>query len=191
MFKKVMLSIAIMFVMVVVIIVSQYINAHNTAVSKEESTKSTYMQYKNSRTSYVNRIMEMMQVPDMMVDNTIKVIEANLEGRYGENGNQAVMSFIAENNIGLEAGIHTRLMNEMNAGRRDIQVMGDRIEEIKRSYRTDLRSFWRGKMMRAQGFPTINIGHNGMPDDFPILLSDETRTAFESGTDNAIQFRQN
>ena len=168
----------------------QYVGAHNRAVAFEEQIPATYEDAQNVLSAYTNRIVEMVQVPEMAKDHIKEIIQDTFTGRYGAEGSQAVFQFIQESNLNVDQSMYPRIMNEMAAGRKDFERAQRALIDVKRAYRTQLKNFWTGTLMSMAGFPSINIGFNpGDDDDYPVIKSAQALQSYGQGVDQAIKLR--
>ena len=78
----------------------------------------------------------------------------------------------------------------IEAGRNEFQNAQTRLVDVKRGYRTDLGSLWRGTWLGVAGYPNVNVGYPlGSPDDFEIITTSRASNAFETGVEAPIQLR--
>lgn len=126
----------------------------------------------------------MAQVPGMQTQNLTNIITGANESRYGGDGVNGVMAWIQEQNPNLDQSTYIQLQREIAAGRQAFQDSQSLVLDRVRAYKTDLGTFWRGKMMRLAGFPRIDF------DKYTIVSTSDTRGAFDTKTDAApIQLR--
>lgn len=166
------------------VVVFAYINAASTANSFEQSLIASKESSENSLAQYGQKVLEATQVTDMARDDIVSVVQAAIQGRYGDNGSRAVFSAIQERNPGVDPGLYRNIQQIVEAGRTEFKSSQDRVIEVKRAYRTALGSPITGMFMHAAGYPRINF------DDFKIVTTDRADNAFKSGKEAApIQLR--
>jgi hypothetical protein len=106
-----------------------------------------------------------------------------MEGRYGENGSQAVFQWIQEQNPQLNNEIYTRLQVSMESGRKDFEVAQTTLIDQKRSYETELGFVWRGFWLRLAGYPKIDL------DKYNAITNNYATEAFDTGVENGLTIR--
>jgi hypothetical protein len=160
-----------------------YISAHNTGNRLEQNIKATYENNRNILAQYGNKIAEAAQVPAMQRDDLTQVVTAALEGRYGEDGSQAVFQWIQEQNPQIDSTVYVQLQRMIEAGRNDFTAAQTKLTDQKRVYETALGSFWQGTWMNVAGYPKINL------DEFKIVSTARADGAFSSGVEEPLQLR--
>lgn len=162
-----------------------YISAFNAGNRMENALKATRENNKNILSQYSQKVLEASQVPDMARDDLIKVTQAAIEGRYGENGSQAVFQMITEQNPTIDPQLYRQIQQIIEGGRNEFQNAQTRLIDQKRVYETELGSFWRGMWLRLAGYPKINL------EEFKPVTVDSVERVFEKGREDApIQLRQ-
>lgn len=104
------------------------------------------------------------------------IVQASMEGRYGEHGSQAVMQWIQEQNPTVDSSLYLKVQNIVDGGQSEFLISQKRKLEVCTNYETIRGYFVRGSFLRMIGFPKKGI------DDLCKVISDElTRQAFETG----------
>lgn len=93
------------------------IGVKNSCISNESDISAQYKNNKIALAGYTNKIMDMVQVPKMAVQQIKDVATAAIQGRYGNKGSQALFQAIQEQNPSVDAGLYRQLMQAMEAGR--------------------------------------------------------------------------
>ena len=153
----VLLVVVGLLVAVVAVLALSYISAYNTGNQFENRLKAEYENNQNILSQYSQKVMEAVQVPDMMRDDLVKVARAALEGRYGENGSQAVFQAIAEQNPQVSEALYIKLQQLIEAGRDEFKNAQTRLIDTRRAYETALGSFWQGMWLRIAGYPREDL----------------------------------
>jgi hypothetical protein len=182
------LSVILFFAVAVVAVMAagivSYVSAYNMGNTMETNIKATYTNNQNVLASYSQKVVEAAQVTDMMRDDLVKVAQAAISGRYGEDGSKAVFQAIVEQNPLVSEKLYLKLQQIVEAGRDEFKVNQTRLIDQKRVYQESLGSFWRGMWMRITGYPKINF------DDYKIIITDSVEKTFQSGKEAApIQLR--
>jgi len=172
-------------VMIVGAVAAGYIGAVNSGNRMEQAIHSTYENNENILAQYGQKIAEAAQVPSIQRDDMIAVFSGAIESRYGADGSRAAMQWIQEQNPNLNQETYLQLMRLIEAGRNDFTRAQTRLTDFKRSYRTQLGSFWSGFWLSTAGYPKIAIGWPiGSTDDYPIISTDRASDAFRDGKES-------
>lgn len=160
-----------------------YVSAYNFGNTSEKSIEAQYTSNKNTLSSYTLKVAEAAQVPAMQRDDLSEVIEAAMNGRYGDKGSQAVFQWIQEQNPQINSEVYIKIQNIIESGRTEFKLAQDMLIDKKRVYETQLGSFWSGFWLRVAGYPRIDWSK------FNIIMEDGVQKKFESGVDSTIQLR--
>lgn len=181
---KILVGILVAIIAFVGIIGMMYVSNHNKAVAHEEAIIAQYDSNRNSLSALTLSVMESAQVPEMARDDLNLVISNALEGRYGEDGSNAMFQAMSEAYPGeLSSELYTNIQNQIESGRRNFKNDQDMLLGKVQGYRTDLRSFVSGTFMSAAGFPEIDL------DKYSIVVSQQAQDAFENGVDGGMKLR--
>ena len=163
--------------------VASWFSYSNMGATMEQNVKMTYEDNKVVLNSYTAKVSEAAQVPDMYRDDLQKVIESTFQGRYGENGSQAVFQFINENNMTLEPQLYTKIQQIIESGREDFKVSQKRLVDVTNNYELALAKPYSKFWLNLTGYPTINI------KDYAIIVTDDVEQKFKSKRDEVIKLR--
>jgi|TARA_R110000851_G_scaffold81495_1_gene179064 hypothetical protein len=162
-----------------------YISAFNSGNRLENRIKATYTDNQNVLSSYSNKVAEAAQIPAMQRDDLTKVVTAALNARYGETGSKAMFQWIQEQNPTIDSSVYTKLQQIIESGRNDFQLAQTKLIDQKRTYETQLGSFWRGTWLGVAGYPKVDL------DTYKVVIAGSTRETFRTGNDNALQLITN
>lgn len=162
---------------VVATFIGLYVSAHNFGNRMEQSIIAEHTNNKNVLAQYSQKIVEAASVSEIYKNDLVEVTNAAIEGRYGENGSQAVFQWIQENNPQLDATVYTKVQQLIESGRNDFQVAQTRLIEQKRVYQTAQGNFVQGFFLSLAGYPKINL------DDYKVVTTVRTEKTFESGVE--------
>lgn len=137
----------------------------------------------NSLSTYTTKVQEVAQVPDMYKNDLKEIVEATFQGRYGQNGSQAVFQFIKEQNLSLDPQLYRQVQQVMESGRNDFQASQNAVIDIKRSYQTQLNSPWSGFWFKFAGYPKVDL------NKYKVVVLNDVRQKFETGEDSVIKLR--
>ena len=170
--------------LVVVSLIGYGVGAFNQANSFEQSLQGEKSNNRNILSNYGKKLAEAAQVPAMQRDDFLKVVTAQMQGRYGAEGSKATFQFLQEQNVALDPAVYKQLQRLIEAGRNEFAAGQTKLISVKQGYTTVLGSVPRGMLLKLFGFPRVNL------DDFDIVSDDRTETAFETKKEEAIQLRQ-
>ena len=103
-----------------------------------------------------------------------------MQGRYGQNGSEAVVQWIQEQNVTVDSEMYRDISRVVQSGRQDFANAQNRVIDVKRSYQTNLGGLWSGFWLNVAGYPKIDL------DDYNIILDASTTERFESGVDSGF-----
>lgn len=159
------------------------VSTYNYGNRAEKKIEASYTNLDNVLGQYSLKIQEMAQVPSIYKDDLKEVFQAAIEGRYGENGSQAMFQFLKEHNPNFDSKLYTNLQQTMDAGRTEFRNEQTVFIDIKREYETSLGSFPRGFVLTFFGYPKINLA------DYKTITSQHSTDTFKSGIDSGIKLR--
>lgn len=163
---------------------ASYVSAYNYGNSMENQLKAVQTDNRNILAQYGQKVMEVAQVPNMYADDVQRVTREAIEGRYGENGSQAMFQWLQEQNPQLDASLYAQIQQVIEAGRNNFENGQRRQIDIRRQYETALGTFWQGMWLKFAGYPKINL------DDFNIVSTGRADEAFRTKQeDGPIQLR--
>lgn len=160
-----------------------YKHWYDYGAATEQQLQASLDNNKNILSATTLKVKEMAQVPDMYSSDLQKVINANFQGRYGQGGNKAVVSFIKEHNLSLEPKMYLNIQNAMEAGRNEFKLSQSELLDKKRSYETNLNSLWSGFMLRVAGYPKIDL------KSIKIITAGEVDAKYATGHDDVIKLK--
>jgi hypothetical protein len=132
------------------------IGVKNSCITHENGIDAQYKENKIALAGYTNKIMDMVQVPKMAVQQIKEVATAAIQGRYGDKGSQALFQAIKEQNPSVDPGLYRQLMQAMEAGRNsfdaDQKTLMDKCSVYKSYYEHDPQELFVGFF----GFPKFD-----------------------------------
>lgn len=170
----------------IVLLIGSYASAVAFGAQQERAIEATWNNNRNILGNYTTRVAEMAQVPGMQKDDLREVMQAAFEGRYGENGSQAVMQWIKEAYPGtLDNQLYRNIQSTIESGRIDFQNNQTKLLDQKRVYQTNLDYVFKGTMLKIAGYPKVDL------DKFNIVTSTSAERSFQTGVDDGVQLRRN
>lgn len=161
-----------------------YVSAANYGNRAEVAIKAKYADNENVYANGTQKVMEIAQVPAMMRDDIKEVFTAALQGRYGENGSQAVFQWIQEQNPQIDSSVYTKIQQAMEAFRNEFRTAQTALLDQCRTYETNRGYVWSGFWLRLAGYPKMDIDKM-----CTIVTTDKARQTFETKRDSGIQLR--
>lgn len=177
------LVVAFILVIIVGTLLFSYASAYNLGNRSEKRIVAVWTNNKNVLSQYHAKINEMVQVPTMYKDDFKEVITSALSARYGKNGSQAVFGWIKEHQIKYDSTLYTKIQQNIEAGRNKFEENQSLLIDEKRSYETNLGSFWTGTWMRIAGYPKIDLSL------YDIVLVESVGEIFKTGVDKPLTLR--
>lgn len=169
---------------VVAVIGFLFVGVHNKANRLEQTIKAEAKNNENILANYGQKVQEAAQVPGMATADIVKIAQAAIGGRYGENGSQAAVQMITEQNPSADPTLYRNLQQIIEAGRDEFKVHQTRLIDAKRVYETELGTAITGNVMSFLGFPKINL------DDYKVVSTSRAENAFKTGREEGpIQLR--
>jgi hypothetical protein len=186
--KTALLVISILFGSLILIggggLAATYFTYANKGVTSETRLKSVYEENQVVLNTYTTKVQEIAQVPEMYKNDLKEVIAATFNGRYGDTGSKAVVSFMRESNMPLDPGMYTQIQRVMESGRNDFDTAQKKLIDVRNTYQAQLDYVWSGFWLKLAGFPKVNMA------DYKTLVLDDVASKFKSGQDSVIQLRK-
>lgn len=161
-----------------------YFKYYNLGVTMERSVKTVSDNNKVVLNTYTTKVQEVAQVPTMYKQDLKDIIKSTFEGRYGQDGSQAVFQMIKEQNINPDPTMYRQIQQVMESGRNDFKTSQQQLVDVTQNYKASLDYAWSGFWLNLAGYPKINL------DDYKILVTDEVDAKFKSGKDEVIQLNK-
>lgn len=169
---------------VIATVIMMFVSAGNTANRLEKALDATWTNNQNILSNYTQKLLEAVQVPEMMRDDLVKVAREALEGRYGADGSKAVLQMITEQNPVVSEQLYVKIQTLIEAGRNEFQTAQTRLIDQKRVYETALDQIPQGFLMRTMGYPKKDLSV------YKPVITDGVARTFETGRESApIQLR--
>lgn len=181
---SILLAFVAILVLVGAVCFTSYVSAYNYGNEAEKELTATLNNNKNILAQYSNKVAEAAQVPEMYRDDLAKVVQAAMEGRYGNDGSKATWQWIQEQNPTVDVAVYAKLQVIIEAGRNEFRDAQTVLLDKKRAYETNLGYLWKGFWLRIAGYPSINL------DDIKIVTNDRTEGAYEQGKEEPITLRK-
>lgn len=165
--------------------IASYVSWSNYGNRTEQALDASYQNNQNILAQYTTKISEMAQVPTIYRNDLEKIISDTFHGRYGDNGSQAMVQFIKEQNLNLDPSMYKNIQTQMIAGRDEFQNAQTSLIDEVRSYKTNLGNVWSGFWLHAVGYPKVNL------DLYKPVINDHTVKAFATKRDEGVKLNSN
>lgn len=155
-------------------VLSYPIYIQNKAVGFESEIVASSEQSEITLSNLTMKVMEMGDLSTVYGDNVKEIINLNMVGRYGANGNQSLNLFLKEHNITLDKEIYTKIQDVIVNGRDDFVKSQKDTTEKCRDYKNELKSFPSSYILNKLDFPQIDMNHYCNP-----ISDKKTKKSFE------------
>lgn len=176
----IMASILVLVLSVGGIAFSSYASHHDLGNRSEQLIVAEYERSQNIMSRTATTVMDVAKIADTYAEQVQSLVRETMTGRYGDDGSEAVVQWIQEQNIEIDSEMYRDISRVVQSGRQDFSNAQDRVIDVKRSYETNLGGLWSGFWLSVAGYPKINL------NDYNIILDESTRERFESGTDRSF-----
>lgn len=168
--------------LVVLVFVGSWIGANNWAIRSESAIIAQKDTAKNVLGQYAPTLREALGVTKLQTKALTEVITQANTSRYGADGSKAAIQFITEQNPNLDQASYQRVLNIIEAGRRDFRdAQTQQIDRI-RDYRAGSQTFPNSFFLGLSGKPTA-----GFFEKYDkIVISSQADEAFKTGIDDGV-----
>ncbi len=181
------LCVAGVFVLTIVAGIGNYYSAYGYGAEQDNLVKSKYENLENVLAQGTTKVKELAQVPGMKTDDLKDVMKGAMEGRYGENGSQAVFQWIQEAYPGqVSDELYAGISRAIEATRNEFKTAQTAFIGVKQRYQTNIDKdalFMKGWWLNIAGYPKINL------EDYKTVSSTHAKKAFDTGVDDGVQLR--
>lgn len=160
-----------------------FISVYNYGNTMENKVAASYENLDNVLSQYSLKVQEVAQIPTMYKDDLKEVFTAAIEGRYGENGSQAVFQWIQEQNPNFDSSLYKNIQQIIDAGRTEFRNEQTQFIELKRQYKTALGTLITGSVLKFAGYPKTDL------EKYKIISTEQTKREFESGIGSPLKVR--
>ena len=178
--------IALIGVLVVVVgfaavIWGQYTSAIRYGNQSEVQLKAIVENNQNIYAQGTQMVMEIAAVPSMYTEDLGKLIQQDVQGRYGKDGSKATMQWFKEHDVKLDVSMYTKIQQVIESFRNKFEVNQTRLVDVKRSYETILGNDYflgQGWWLHIAGYPKIKL------DEFKPITTTRTEQVFKAGKED-------
>lgn len=159
---------------------SAYSSHHDLGNRTESLIQAEHQRSQNVMSQTATTVIDVAKIADNYADQVHELVEATMQGRYGEDGSEAVVQWIQEQNVTVDSEMYRDISRVVQSGRQDFANAQNRVIDVKRSYQTNLGGLWSGFWLNVAGYPKINL------QDYDIILDATTTEKFETGVDSGF-----
>jgi len=162
-----------------------YKNAYSYGNRTEQQLIAIKDNNKNIYAQGTQKVLEIAQVPTMYAEDFKKIVEADIQGRYGKDGSKATVQFIQEHDIRMDGNaieMYKKIQQTIESFRDKFEVNQTQMIDVTRSYSTALGEDYllgQGWWLKWAGYPKINL------DDFKPITTTRTEKVYEAGLEDA------
>lgn len=166
-------------------LVGIYVSMANLGVRHEAGIEAQVSQNQNKYSEFTQTAVEQMGIAREYQGAVKDVIREAIQGRFGENGSQALLqAFNEAYPANLDPDLYKKVMQTVEAGRRDFANEQKMLISKVQAYKIDLKSVWSGMWLKQAGYPTLDLSE----PQFNPVVTGQTRDTFRTGTDTGIKF---
>lgn len=167
-----------------ILLFGAFIQTYNAAIRYETTIEASYKNNQNILGQYGLKVVEVAKVSEKYSEQLKNIVTASMEGRYGQNGSQAVFQWIQEQNPTVDPSIFRNVQQVIEAGRNEFQNNQTLLLDQCRSYDSFRQQFWNQFLLGLGGFPRLD---NLTKVCTPITTT-EADKAFETGKATKVEF---
>lgn len=146
------------FAIIVLTAMVSYISAVSYGNSTEKQLNVKYKDNENVLSSGYQQLQGVTGVTTIAHrDDQLVIFKAAIEGRYGDDGSNAVFQMITENNLVQDPKLYQKVQQVVEGTQKEFQASQTSMLDIKRSYETELDSVWKGTWLGFAGYPKANL----------------------------------
>lgn len=179
----IVISLFALLILTVVMCLATYIKYANQGNEFENLINATYTNNENILGQTSLKIQEVAKVSDKYTQALKEVVNGAITNRYGENGSQAVMQWITEQNPTVDSQIFMKISQVIESSRNEFQLNQTVIIDQCRIYKNSLGYVWSGFWLKLAGYPKSDLAKICKP-----ISSEHAREAFETGIDKGVNF---
>lgn len=166
---------------IALLLVPMYISAMNYGARTEITLDTKLQDNENIYSQGTQAIMEIAQVPQMMKNDLLELVKAEIQGKYGKDGSQATVQFLRDRNIPIDASMYRAIQQQILAFRAKFETAQRELLDQRNAYQLALNTFPRSVMLSMAGYPKVDL------KKYDIVTTNKARQTFETKRDDGIQ----
>lgn len=176
----VVLGVVFVFILLpIAIFATSYISANNYGAKVEADLRAARDDNQNILAQYQQKILEVVQVPEMYKEDLKGILTAEMQGRYGSEGSKATFQWLQERALNFDSKLYSNVQDLIAGGRKDFERGQTRMIDIRKGYDAQLGYFWRGMFLRLAGYPKVNMS------DFNPITTDRVEETYKNGKESS------
>lgn len=165
------------------VFIANYITYGNYGNEQENIINTAYENNKNILGQYSLKVKEAAKVSDKYSEALTKMISGALTARYGDEGSQAAMQWITEQNPNLDPQVYIKIQQIIESGRNEYQVAQTTLLDKCNIYKTEIGYFWAGFWLKTTGYPK-----EGTLTKCVAITSEYASDAYKTGIEKGVDF---
>ena len=161
---------------------TSYVTYNNYGADMDAQLKAEWTNNQQILSSYTLKLREAAHVPDKYQAALKDIVTATFQGRYGDNGSQATMQWIKENNLQFDASMYKQLQQIIESGRNEFKNSQTKLIDLKRQYEAAQNHVWSGIWLKQTGYPKVPLS------TYTIIVESSTVEKFKTGVDTEVKF---
>jgi hypothetical protein len=175
-------GLATVIVVMLIMFGMSYVSYNNLGAAMDAQVKAEWTNNQNILSSYTLKVKEAAHVPDKYQAALKDIVSSTFHGRYGDNGSQATVQWIRENNIQFDASMYKQIQQIIESGRNDFKISQTKLIDLKRQYEVEQNSVWSGFWLRMTGYPKVPLSQ------YTVVIEAGTTEKFKTGVDQEVKF---
>lgn len=179
------ITVAVLLIGLIATPIATFMGYYDEAVVHEKGIEAQYKSDENALAQLSLKVVEMMQVANSHTDDMVKIINAAMKGKYGDEGATAKMLWSNEATQTIDPSLKKDVMRAISGGRSNFEQMQNvRIDKC-RVYDVLRDQLVSGFFLNLGGFPKVdNLDKMCTP-----VSSNHARKTFESGIDEGLNLK--
>lgn len=165
------------------------IGVQNRFVSLENQISAEYDKGKAILSQGGQAVADMSKLTGVAAKQIKDVTVSAIQGRYGDGGSKAVFQVLQEQNGAVDPQLYRNVQAKIAGTREEFQNNQNLVTDRKRAAYTMLDTIPTKYVLGFFGQPDKNIGYRGQKDDYPVILSVQSKSTFETGIDKGFDIQ--
>ncbi|WP_407306230.1 hypothetical protein [Acinetobacter sp.] len=166
----------------VVATIGTYVSAANYGNRAEQQLDAKYDDMQQTLSSGYQQLKGVAGVTKMATQDQIELFKAAVTGRYGADGSKAVFQAITEHNPVQDPQLYRKVQQVVESTQKEFQQAQTEMLDMKRSYKTELGSVWKGFWLGIAGYPKLDL------KKYSIISNEGASEAFRTKKQAAPDF---
>lgn len=151
------------------------VHLHNSQSDRENDILTEDKQSYVVLTKTTNTVMSLLSVKKEDYKAFEDIIKANMVGRNGTDGNQAVMQMVREHNLTPDQSAIKKITQAISSGAEELQMRQTKLNDMLNANNKKYDHLVTGYLLKKMGFPKKDLSK------VKLLMSEESQEAKETG----------